>query len=336
MRPRIRAAALLHYVELVTELEADPSQILAEVGLNIEQISNPDQLISASAFVRALQLAALRTQRDDFGLQLGIRQDINMLGPVGLLARQCDTAQEAFGVISRYINLHNPGAAIEIRIHGKRALLCYDDITGGHIRNPQLCDLALALGQQIMQLFAGRHWHPTATFFVHKQPHNHKTHQRFFSTPLFFDQELYAIEFDASLLQLRNESGDKKLKRFFQHYVEELESQHQQDAVQVVEHLIRSLLCSGYCSEKQVALILQVTTRTLQRRLKTRGTNFKQLMHQIRLNLARQYLQESDMSFTDIAYALGYSELSAFTRFFKQQTGQSPTQFKQSIEEIER
>lgn len=327
----IRAAALFHYVELVTELNGDAEQVLGEAGLSLEQISNPDQLISASAFVNALQLAAKHTQRDDFGLQLGIRQDINMLGPVGLLARQCETAQEAFEVISRYINLHNPGAAIEIKTHGKQALLCYDDITGGHTRNPQLCDLALALGYQIMRLFTGARWQPNAAFFAHKKPDNRKPYQRFFSTSLFFDQELYAIEFDADLLRLKNLSSDKKLRGFFQNYVEQLESQHQQDIVQVVEHLIRSLLCSGYCNERKVARILQVTTRTLQRRLKSRGIQFKQLQHRIRLNMAHQYLQDSDMSFTDISYALGFSELSAFTRFFKQQSGQSPTQYKQSL-----
>jgi len=329
MNPLIRAAALLHFIDLVTELRADPHKILQEVGLSAEKISDPDALISASAFVNALQLASVKTNRDDFGLQLGIRQDINMLGPIGLLARQCGTAKEALNVISRYINLHNPGAAIELQSSSNKSLLCYDDITGGHPRNPQLCDLALAIGSQIIGLFVQKPWRPDAVFFIHKEPVNKKQYQQFFNAPLHFDQEIYAVKFDSSLLDIEIHNCDEQLKDFFQKYVDELEKKHKENTISVVENLIRSLLSSGYCNERHIANILQITPRTLQRRLKENNTTFKTLLSNIRLKLAKQYLFESNIAFTEISYSLGYSELSAFTRFFKRETGLSPSNYKQ-------
>lgn len=328
MIPLIRAAALLHFIDLVIELHADPHQILQEVGLSAEKISDPDALISASAFVDALQLASIKTQRDDFGLQLGIRQDINMLGPIGLLARQCSTAKEALTVISRYINLHNPGAAIELQSASNKSLLCYDDITGGRPRNPQLCDLALAVGCQIIGLFVQKSWRPDAVFFIHKEPINRKQYQQFFNAPLHFNQEIYAVKFDSSLLDIKISDCDERLKEFFQNYVDELEKTHKENITSVVEHLIRSLLSSGYCNEQHIANILQITPRTLQRRLKDQNTTFKILLNNIRLQLAQQYLLESDIAFTEISHSLGYSELSAFTRFFKRETGLSPSNYK--------
>jgi len=328
MNPLIRAAALLHFIDLVTELRADPHQVLQEVGLSAEEISDPDALISASAFVNALQLASIKTNRDDFGLQLGIRQDINMLGPIGLLARQCGTAKEALNVISRYINLHNPGAAIELKSAPNKSLLCYDDITGGHPRNPQLCDLALAVGSQIIGLFVQKPWRPDAVFFIHKEPVNKKQYQQFFNAPLYFNQEIYAVKFDSSLLDIEIKNCDERLKEFFQKYVDELEKKHKENTTSVVEHLIRSLLSSGYCNEQHIANILQITPRTLQRRLKEHNTTFKSLLNNIRLKLAKQYLFESDIAFTEISHSLGYSELSAFTRFFKRETGLSPSNYK--------
>lgn len=165
MTTLIRAAALIHFEALAYDLDADPQKILQQVGLSSEKIQDPDALISAKSFVDALQLASTETQRDDFGLQLGMRQDLNMLGPIGLLAKQCGTTREAIEVIAHYMNLHNPGAAVELQIIKDKALLCYDDITGGHARNPQLCDLALALSRQLINLFVERPWRPDAVFY---------------------------------------------------------------------------------------------------------------------------------------------------------------------------
>ncbi len=330
MTPLIRAAALLHFDTLCRDLNADPQRILKQVGLSLEEIQEPDALVSAKGFVDALQLASIETNRDDFGLQLGMRQDINMLGPIGLLARQCDTAREAIEIISRYMNLHNPGAAVDLLTNQKKTLLCYDDITGGHTRNPQLCDLSLSLSRQVISLFFQKRWHPDAVFFIHKAPENIKTYQKFFEAPVYFNQEIYALKFDTALLDIKLKNSDKRLRAFFQNYVDSLNANHKEDTVSKVQHLIRSLLCSGYCCEKHIASILQITPRTLQRQLKKQDTTFKTILAKIRLELAKQYLTQSHISLTEISQALGYSELSAFTRFFKREIGLSPSAYQKN------
>lgn len=85
----------------------------------------------------------------------------------------------------------------------------------------------------------------------------------------------------------------------------------------VVTQLIRSMLGAGRCTEEAVANVLQINRRTLQRNLKAEGVSFRELLTQIRGDLAEQYLRESAISLTDLAGVRGYSELSAYTRFFK-------------------
>lgn len=165
----IRAAAFIGFIDQVRELGANPLEILQQVNVSADQLQNPDNMLSATAFVSALQIASEKTGHPDFGLRLGWRQNINMLGPVGLLARQCNTLKEAFVVIGRYVNLHNPGAIVEMKTHGSQALLCYDDMTPGLPRNPQICDLALAVAMDLLRLFLGKNWKPKSVFFVHKR-----------------------------------------------------------------------------------------------------------------------------------------------------------------------
>lgn len=326
----IRAAAFLGFTDLARELGANPLEILQQVNITPQQLQNPDGLLSAKAFVNALQIASEKTGHTDFGLRLGRRQDINMLGPIGLLARQCNTVKEAFAVIGRYVNLHNPGAIVEVQTYNNRTLLCYDDTTPGLPRNPQICDLALALGMDLLRFFKGKVWKPKAVFFVHREPDDTSFYQSTFNAPLFFDQEIYGVEFDVGILDAEVKQPDPELKQFFSRYVVQLEDQYQRDTLSVVEQLIRSLLSTGRCTEASIADILQINRRTLQRKLKAEGTSFKQLLAQIRADLATQYLLESNIPFTVVASVLGYSELSAFTRFFKTHFGITPTQFKQT------
>ncbi len=326
----IRAAAFKGYTDLARELGADPADLLEKVNIRQEELNNPDQLVSATAFVSALQKAAEATDHADFGLRLGERQDIDMLGPTGILARQSQNIEEAFGVIARYVNLHNPGASVEIQTYNDKALLVYDDMTPGFPRNPQICDLALAIGTSAIRQFAGPNWNPKAVFFVHKQPPDTAIYKRIFNAPLYFDQQIYALEFDENTLKHSHAESDPELKRFFTRYIKQLEAEYSANTQSVVGQLIRSLLSSGRCTEQHIADIMQVNRRTIQRRLKAENTSFKELLANIRIKLAQQYLRETNLSLADISNELGYSEPSAFMRFFKQQTGLTPMNYRRN------
>lgn len=161
-----------------------------------------------------------------------------------------------------------------------------------------------------------------------KDAENFSVYQTIFNAPLFFDQEFYALEFDASTLDAKTTQADLELKSFFSRYVSEQEGKYKRDTISVVEHLIRSLLSTGRCTEERIANTLQINRRTLQRKLKAEGVSFNQLLAQIRGDLAEQYLLETNIPFTHLAITLGYSELSAFTRFFKNRFGMSPSEYK--------
>lgn len=324
----IRSTALTGFSELVRELGGDPDKILAQVGIRPQELEGSEGLLTTTAFVQALHLAATQTQFSDFGLRLGVRQKLETLGPVGLLARQCSDAREALLVISRYIRLHNPGSVVEVDVQSNKTYLSYDDITPGLPRNPQICDLALGMGVGLMTLFLGKDWRPSGVYFVHRKPDDLSYFQKVFKAPLFFDQEIYALSFESSALEVSLSAADPQLKDFFSRYVADLEHRHKSSTGTTVEHLIRSLLSTGQCSETKVAHILKVHPRTLQRKLKQEGSTFKGLLGQIRSELAVSYLSASDIPLTGIATALGYSELSAFTRFFKERFGLAPSEFK--------
>ena len=90
--------------------------------------------------------------------------------------------------------------------------------------------------------------------------------------------------------------------------------------------VIMDQLPSGGVSEVSVAESLNMTTRTLHRRLAEKGISFRSLLTNIRKELVKRYIDEPAYSFTEISFLLGYTDTSAFSRAFKRWHGVSPTE----------
>ena len=92
---------------------------------------------------------------------------------------------------------------------------------------------------------------------------------------------------------------------------------------------IRRMLCpwvtSHRCSVDAMADLLAMNRRTFDRRLKSRGTSYRALANEIRFEVACCLLKDTEMSLSQIAAALGFSQASAFTRAFRGWSGQTPS-----------
>lgn len=94
-----------------------------------------------------------------------------------------------------------------------------------------------------------------------------------------------------------------------------------------VERLILPMLHTGQVTAETVARQLNMSGHGLYRSLRAEGTNFEQLLAALRHRFARGYLAGQRVSLKEIAYLLGYSDVSAFSRAFKRQEGIAPGTF---------
>ena len=88
-------------------------------------------------------------------------------------------------------------------------------------------------------------------------------------------------------------------------------------------------LPSGGVSEKSIARELNLTTRTLHRKLREQGIGFRSLLTNVRKEMVERYIRDSAYCITEISFLLGYTDTSAFSRAFKRWYGKSPTEFRQ-------
>ena len=84
----------------------------------------------------------------------------------------------------------------------------------------------------------------------------------------------------------------------------------------------------GYPSLEDISQRLNMTTRTLRRKLDEEGTNFKVLLEEAKRRDAIQLLDDRNLEIQRVATLLGYQDPANFTRAFRQWTGQTPSQYR--------
>ena len=112
--------------------------------------------------------------------------------------------------------------------------------------------------------------------------------------------------------------------------IEYLAKLDQDNITHKIKAVIIDQLPCGNVTEASVARALYMSSRTLQRHLQRKDTTYTTLLNEIRQDLAEQYLTEQDISLTEIAFLLGFSESSAFSRAFKRWVGVSPSEYRKA------
>jgi AraC-like DNA-binding protein len=91
---------------------------------------------------------------------------------------------------------------------------------------------------------------------------------------------------------------------------------------------IRRALPSGTLTVDTLSGDLGVSRRTLQRRLTARASSFKQLLQNMREELALRYLCDARLGITEIAFLLGYSDQASFSNAFRSWRNCSPSEYR--------
>ena len=101
------------------------------------------------------------------------------------------------------------------------------------------------------------------------------------------------------------------------------------DVVNRVRAKLVDLLSMGEPSRELIAKELNMSVRNLQRKLQEQNTSYKDLLDDVRQDLAKQFINQSHISLGEISFRLGFATTSSFARAFKRWMGVSPGKYRQ-------
>ena len=327
----LRVGGMLGIRRLLRRYGADPKDTLARFDIDIGLLDDPDAYVSYSSFAHLLEWCAEQFNADFFGLELVQFQSAHILGPVAFMIEAATTVAEGLELLVRYVRHHSSTVISSIKIADNLCELGFDlrleEIRGKR----QINELSLGVGIHILRAFCGQGFHSDKIFLACKPPASNSGFARqFFNCELIYNSETSMFIFDEAVLRRRLPSSNATLQAILQSHLDRLSPPGDTSLVQRVRQAIRDFLPLGQATIDNVSGIIGLHPRLLQTALKHEGIEFRQLLGEVRHSLARSYLIDTEMPVAEIAYQLGYSDQTSFTRAFRGWTTMSPALFRKT------
>ena len=328
MKRMVRAAALTNYFEVAQQFALNPSEMLAQVGLDRAMLADPDSRIPAGAVVTLLEESARASQCLTFGLRMAQTRQLTDLGAISLLLTHKRTLREVLLAMINYRHLMNEALALQMEDVGPDVIIREEVLTDVTTHSRQATELALGVLARAAGALLGNRWKPHRVMFNHEAPPDLHLHRRIFKCKLAFGSEYNAFVCAAQDLDAPSSAANPALARYAEQLLQSLPKAQDRSTSMEVREAIYVLLPMGRATVEQVAQKLGVNVRTLQRQLEDDGATFSALINSVRRELAVRYVRSGKHSFGQVAELLGYSTQTSFTRWFKSEFGVAPRQWQ--------
>ncbi|MFN6548691.1 AraC family transcriptional regulator [Mycolicibacterium nivoides] len=325
----IRGSSLTGLIPLITGCGGDPAAILELANLHAGDIGQRDRYVSLRSAIAAVETAATMLNVPDFGRQLATRQNIDILGPVGVAARTASTVADAFAILDTYMSAYSPGIATRVNSHPDPELCRFDY---NFLLNPappqaQAIELALGVTLRVLHLFLGTAYQPVSVHLPHPALGTKADYRRYFGCPPSFNEPVAGFTLRATDLR-RSLSHDPLSHQLALSYLSASAGDCTRGLADNLRNLIRQLLPSGELTSEVAARQFGLHSKALQRRLAAEHTTYAQLVDQTRREIASKLLLDTDLSLRHICYQLGYAEQSVLTRSCKRWFNTTPSAYR--------
>ena len=331
--PGVLAPAASGVVKFIERDGGDVDAIFGRAGIAPQSITDLTLSLQLGSYCALFEEAARTTQNDNFGLWFGNQfapQDLGLLGYVAVVSPTVGSALDNF---VNLFHFHQQGSAMALVERDHMMALQYQIHDGRIIERRQDAELSLGMFFNVIREGHGADWAPEEVHFEHPKPFEWREHERAFNAPVYFNQPTNALLFREDDLFFRMPNSDPRLLAVVQTCLSALglSEARQTNAVDRFRNHLRVRLPEGYPLIDSMAAELGLAVSTVRRALAQEGLSYKALVEATRQELSVMYLRQIHLPLSEIAFLLGYSELSAFSRAFRRWYDASPREYRDRL-----
>ena len=339
MHPAETAFTAMRYlaalVELLQEQGIDRDELLLQTGITVGQLSDPLAYASRKQIEQLVNRAILLTGNDSLGLALGQKLNISAHGSLGIAGLTAPTFGAALKVAIDYFPLITTLVAPNLQTSGSTTAIELVPLATLHPDSETFLVQTL-LGSTVLMADFQLGKYATTISLELAWPENEKLRQALDARghrQLKFNTARHRVLFPSQLLQqpfplADRQTHDAAVKRCRQE-LQQLDAQRSL-AERIYQQLVRQ---DNLPDMEQLADTLGISSRSLRRRLEAEGWRYRELCNKARINRAKQLLSDDGLSITSVAYQLGYRDSANFSRSFRRETGQAPSEFQKQKKE---
>jgi AraC-like DNA-binding protein len=301
----------------------DIEAILTAIGMSTSALDEYDRRIPEASRCRAWIEAASRTQDPSFGLHVAEHSRIGAYDVLDHSLYFSTTLYEALDRIVRFHRVLCDAWAIHREVAAGIARVRRIEQTPSHEVEAAFAFLVLRARE-----LTGLPLAPHEVRFTHPAPPDTSSHAALFRAPVRFGCATSELVFAANDLTLPIKTANPDVLHVLDRYMTDLLARLPKDSsfVERVRAVIRQTLRGGRPTLRSTARALHASPRTVQRRLDEHGTSHMEILQAVRRELAERLVEEGRMSVTEIAFLLGFTDVSGFRRMQKRWMGVTVSQ----------
>ena len=316
-------------ISLREEYGIDPAPLYEKAGITLPHATSPHLRYPFSKIRKLWELAKQASGDETIGLRTGAYAQLPQFYALGYSISASSTLLGALQRISRYQKLMST-ASVEIKLTEMADCYVLSAEFPDESRSPpkEGIDCGMTALLAICDIVAGKEVRPSRVELTCPETVHPDAYRQALRAPVRFNADVGGFYFDKELLleplPLSAPDVAKATDKIAEQYIETLDPHK---VASQVQRLLVDLLPSGKTDQDLVSKRLNRSTSTLQRQLQAEGMSYRDVLDSTRRRLAENYLTENKHSHAQIAYMLGFSDQSNFSRAFKRWTSMSPGQY---------
>jgi AraC-like DNA-binding protein len=318
-------------LQVIERWGTNPARALHGSGLKLSDLEDDDTWISYRQTMHIIDNAYKLTGRDSLGLDVGSAEDISTFGILGYAMLSCATVGDALAVGVKYQRTAQNLCDVQIETGEDQSTI---SATTPFVLKPSGYRFAIEeLFSGVMTLIrslSGEDLYPHEIHCAYADPGYREHYEGVFRCAIDFNESGNRMVLKSKLLGLPILQANKFNARMSEKLCEDILHKYigEENLTTRIRHII--LRVPGkFPDEATVADALAVSGRTMRRQLSALGTSYRELLDQVRSDLAQQYLQNSSLNIEQVGQLLGYTETTNFRRAFKRWLGVSPQGYRQ-------
>lgn len=305
-----------------------PEALIGNSGIDVQALSGDEPKVQFEHLALLFERAAELTGDDLVGFRHAQNREIRRGGLIAFTGISSPSALTLLQNLARYQRMIGEAVEIDTSRLPDDGVLKWHYNVPSKVKRRQFLEFNGTGIVDTLRRLTGRQLAPRKVGFRHFRKTNTKPMEIFFGCNVEFGCDDNRIEFHSGDLDLPLRTSDDYLYQLLRKFSDEALSKLTEQKASVEFQVEVCIAADLTRSQAQVARELGMSARTLSRRLQDAETTFAEVVEGYRASMAKSMLAESDLQVTEIAYVLGYSDLSTFSAAFKRWTDQTPTGFR--------
>ena len=319
--------------EVLRGLGHDDALLLAGLGVERASLTQPDSRVSERVCDRALGRALDLAGQQGLGFAYARAVRVTLHGQLGLGLLASLNVADALTLVQRYLALRAPFLSLDSRIEGEGSIVeVQASLPAGPKRDFVMEAIMLTLVYSAEQLL-GRAVTEGEIWMQGEEPPYYARWRQELPLPLRYRKPACQLRGPRTLLQASPTLADplavQQAKAQLEQELKQLQGGDDDLASQIRQRLREAR--DALPGLDEVAAGLFLSPRTLKRRLQEAGLSYRDLVDAELQTRACDLLSSTSLPISEIAYRLGYGDVSNFGRAFKRWTGLSPKDFRQGL-----